>query len=319
MVSVVIPVYNVEKYLEKCIEAVVKQTYQDLEIILVDDGSTDESGKICDAYARQDERILVIHQENQGLSAARNSGIDIARGDYITFVDSDDFISVRFVERLVGALEETQSQIAICRHSVYDDVRTLEKACPVSQPETLSREDLYNIALVGVPFFVSAWAKLYDIRLFETLRYPVGELYEDLGLVYDLFSLIDRGCFIDEPLYYYFQRPDSILNSSFNRKKLSYRRFAQRGLNYIEEHYPECQKAAEAKVLAAAIDTMIMIGNSTEEDLCRIRRECHMEICHYRKDWLLDRRLRKMYRLVMFFSYFHLDQWYAKHNFLHLK
>lgn len=315
IVSVVVPVYNVELYVEKCIRSILSQTYPYFELILVDDGSTDRSGKICEEYARFDERVRVVHQENGGLSAARNTGIDAAKGELITFVDSDDFVHTEFLEHLVKALEETDSQVAISSHEVFYQTSYQEHICEKKEAQPLNVEDLYNISLVGYPFFVSAWAKLYDIKLFEHIRYPKGELYEDLAIVYKLFSGVERACFIDEPLYFYYQRQDSILHSAFNTKKLKYLENALNGLEFIKKNYPQCQSAAEAKVLAGAVDTMVMIGRSDSPELIWIQKQCHSYIKKYRSAWIMDKRMRKVHRICMLLSYLRLDILFSRYVF----
>ncbi|MCR5294932.1 MAG: glycosyltransferase [Lachnospiraceae bacterium] len=311
LVTVVVPVYNVAPFLERCIRSVLEQTCASFELILVDDGSTDGSGEICDRAAEKDRRIIVVHQENKGISEARNAGIDRALGESITFIDGDDFVNRRYLERLLEAKEKTASQISICAHKTFKKDSFSEEPPNPSVPQILDTEGLLDAALVGVPFFVSACMKLYDRHLFKGLRYPEGELYEDLGIFYKLFSGIQKGCFIDEALYYYRMRPGSILHSGFDRRKLSYLRFAEEGLAFIRKRHPACVPAAESKLLAASIDTLLMIGSPEDEELRFIQSRCHENIVRYRGSWKNDRRLRKLYRIVMFLSYLNLDAAFA--------
>lgn len=316
LVSVVVPVYNVEPYLEKCIRSVLTQTYANFELILVDDGSTDGSRAICDRTAERDARVRVIHRENGGLAAARNSGIALASGELITFIDSDDFVSSLLLERLVAALERTGAQVAICGHKAYQSEDFQEVPCAPTTPRVLGTAELLNTALIGSPFFVSAWAKLYDSRLFQTIRYPEGELYEDLSIVYELFSSVPVACYIDEPLYYYHKRAGSILRSGFSRKKLVYFDNAINGLAYVKRKLPACVSGAECKLLTASIDTLMMIGKTENEELRCVQSMCSRNIARYRSKWLFDRRLGKKYHLVMLLSWFHLEVFLARSGLL---
>ena len=180
-ISIIVPVYNVEKYLEKCIDSILNQSFRDFELILVDDGSTDNSGYVCDRYKDQDNRIIVIHKENGGVSSARNRGLDIARGDFIGFMDSDDFIHKDMYKILYDNLIKNEADLAICKaQNVYQDetikLNNIVEDFPV---KVLTSKDalkkLYNIRTT----FVYAWNKLYKRELFEELRYPENKIYED--------------------------------------------------------------------------------------------------------------------------------------------
>lgn len=211
-VSVIVPVYNVEKYLNKCIDSIIVQTYKDLEIILVDDGSKDNSGYICDFWGKKDNRIKVLHKANGGLSDARNYGIECATGDYFTFIDSDDYIHEKMIELLVDALEKNDADISICDFErVQDDkgnfVNVLQKE-ELSMTGKDAVEKRYKYKDIR---YVTAWAKLYKKHLFEEYRYPVGKIHEDEFLTYKLLYTSDKVVFLNLKLYFYRQRESSII------------------------------------------------------------------------------------------------------------
>lgn len=225
LVSVIIPVYNVEKYLARCLDSVVGQTYQNLEIILVNDGSTDRSGEICGQYAERDARIRLFTQENQGLSAARNTGLDHMNGEYVTFVDSDDYISLFFVEILLKALLELKVPIAMCRFDYIDEEKGGQGIpCPASKANfrILSRDNVYDeIDRRVYNVVIAAWGKIYSKSIFDGLRFDVGRLCEDSFIVHKVYDRIDIVCSTDTVLYHYVQRSNSITSSRQNYWKLS--------------------------------------------------------------------------------------------------
>ena len=220
MVSVIIPIYNVEKYLEECVESVLYQTYQDLEIILVDDGSPDGCGAICDEYAQKDKRVKVIHKENGGLSDARNAGLDVCRGDYIVFVDSDDCIHPQMIERLYNLLMKYQTDMAICS---FQDIEENEmplyaKYDAQGKEYCFEKENIMNQLQSRNLLTVVAWNKIYKARLFENIRYPKGYIHEDEFIIHKLLHLCTRTVYTEEKLYYYRKRGDSIMGNISPKK-----------------------------------------------------------------------------------------------------
>ena len=218
LISVIVPVYNVAEYLDQCVESLVRQTYPHLEIILVDDGSTDRSGEICDRWAEKDKRISVKHKENGGLSDARNAGLSVARGRYIGFVDSDDWVAEDLFEQLLRACNGENAIIVACGYKrVYrDGVENYVLPDAVS----LSREEALTTLFKGESFGVQAWAKLYSAELFEGITYPVGRLFEDSFTTYKLFLKANRIVTVGGSLYFYRQRKSGITLTGFNEKKL---------------------------------------------------------------------------------------------------
>lgn len=228
LVSVIIPVYKVEPYLRECLDSVINQTYRNLEIILVDDGSPDECPKICDEYAERDSRVKVIHKENGGLSDARNKGIDIATGEYITFVDSDDVIHEIYVESLYDNLKKTNSDISVCQSISFNDSQKIKEIEVSNERYVLSGndavQDLYKrlcrikkIKSFGVG--VTAWGKMFARKIFSNIRFPYGMLHEDDAVSPKVLYQSNSVCVISSRLYCYRVTDNSIMNSPFSIKR----------------------------------------------------------------------------------------------------
>lgn len=210
-ISIIVPVYKVEKYLQKCIDSILAQTFQDFEVILVDDGSPDNCSAMCDAMAEQDERIVVIHQKNAGLSAARNVGLDMACGQYIGFVDGDDFIEPEMYEKMYMAIQEYCANLAICNFIFVDEkARPLEAVKNKTQVTVLSREKA--ISRITETRYHVAWNKLYHRDIFATLRYPEGRLNEDSFIAPDILESVEKAVYLPQQFYCYRQRSGSIMN-----------------------------------------------------------------------------------------------------------
>lgn len=217
-VSIIVPIYNVEKYLPKCIESIIVQTYTNLEIILVNDGSPDNSRIICDEYSKKDHRIKVINKENGGLSDARNTGLDVATGDYISFIDSDDYIHEEYCETLLNLLKKFDADIAQCEFlKVYEKgINNFNiETCAVEQKITvLSNKDvlnnLYNEHYIST---VVVWNKLYKRELFEQIRFPKGKVHEDEYTTYKVLFGTKKVVCTSKQMNFYLQRPDSIMGN----------------------------------------------------------------------------------------------------------
>ena len=218
-ISVIVPVYGVEAYLDRCVQSICAQTFADFELILVDDGSPDNCPALCDAWAAKDDRIRVLHQQNQGLSGARNSGIDAARGQYLSFLDSDDYIEPDMLQKLVTALETSGAQIAVC-NLVYEDENGIRFRYPdfsTVQDRVIDTDTYWNeyFSLRGV-YYTVAWNKLYRRELFTTLRYPLGKRNEDEFVLGDLLAQCTRIVCLSAAEYHYVQRSGSIMQDNQN-------------------------------------------------------------------------------------------------------
>lgn len=213
LVSVIIPVYKVELYLKQCVEAVIVQSYTNLEIILIDDGSPDLSGEICEYYAKKDNRVRVIHKKNGGLSDARNAGLDVFSGDYIAFIDSDDFVHKDFIKILIENIKD--ADMAFCGLISFNNEDELSKNfSDTFQVKTFDNLFLLqNISSFRSPLVVVAWNKLYKRHLWENLRYPKGKIHEDEFVIHHLLYKCNKITFCDTPRYFYRQRQGSITDS----------------------------------------------------------------------------------------------------------
>lgn len=245
-VSVIVPIYKVEPYLRRAVDSIIGQSYSDLEIILVDDGSPDGCGRICDDYALSDERIKVIHKENGGLSDARNAGLDIATGEYIAFVDSDDYIAKDYVETLLSALNEHGGDVAMCSYAVtssveYDDhiFRTQEGAYADGSTEVCDRKrllcNLYDANHQDATYFIVAWNKLYKASLWKDIRFPKGKIHEDEATTYRIYDKAEKGVYLHQPLYGYFSAPESITRGGFYVKRLDWMDALDERIAFFEE------------------------------------------------------------------------------------
>ena len=242
LISVIVPIYKVEAYLDECVQSIISQTHKQLEIILVDDGSPDGCPAMCDAWAEKDSRIRVVHKENGGLSDARNAGIDAATGDYIAFVDSDDWIVPEMYEKMLAALKTENVDICACNIlSCFPD-RTCPWGCreyAVGEPERFL-EMIYS----DTSFPVAAWNKLYPRRMWEDIRFPVGKICEDAFTTYRLVHRAQRIVQIPEALYCYRIRENSIMTSPFRLQRMDEEEAWRANYEFIRENYPNLKKRA---------------------------------------------------------------------------
>lgn len=222
LVSIVVPVYNVEKYLKKSIESILNQTYKNIEILLVDDGSTDSSGQICDSFSKVDPRIRVFHKANGGLSDARNFGIEQMKGQYVAFIDSDDYISKDYVWKLYSSIKNNDSEVSICSFSLVDEKGEKIKDELLDSGEIcLTGQQILEKVLTADGYrYVVAWNKLYRSTLFEKFQFKKGMLYEDEFLNYPLFWECQKVSIVEKPLYLYVQREGSIVQSNMTLEKI---------------------------------------------------------------------------------------------------
>ena len=221
LVSIIVPVYNVEAYLDECMQSVINQTYTNLEIILVDDGATDASGKMCDEYAKKDSRITVIHKSNGGLSSARNAALDIMKGEYVFFQDSDDYIALDLIETYLSYMKEYQADIVIGTYltfwgKVSHDISDRTN-CPV---KVFHRNETIRKMLMNEEIEHSASGPLFKAYLYDDIRFPVDKNYEDFATTYYVVAKSNKVVFTDDKRGYYRVRPGSIMNSSADEKEM---------------------------------------------------------------------------------------------------
>lgn len=289
-ISVVLPVYNVENYLVKSINSVLNQTYANIEIILVDDGSFDNSPAICDKFAMEDKRIVVIHKENGGLSDARNAGTKIATGKYITYIDSDDTVQLDYVEYLYSLIQKYSCDMSLCTHTVvYEN----GKKCPYGDgtEEVLNAQECLSRMLYHETIDTSAWAKMYRTDIAKGILYPKGKLFEDIGTTYRFFIKSKKIACGYKSKYFYMLRKNSIVSSKFNPHKLDLLEMTDGMAREVTRLYPELESATLRRRVYARFSTLNqmldVIGYNKE------RKEIINFILRHKKEILSDKRAPK--------------------------
>ena len=235
LISVIVPVYKVEPYLSRCIDSILSQTFTDFELILVDDGSPDSCGKICDDYSQKDKRIKVIHKENGGLSSARNAGIDWAfansNSQWLTFIDSDDWIHPQYLELLFSTATSTNTDICVCEYTEATIFSSFEKLNNVTTQQTTPEElFVYHHIIATV-----AWGKLYKKSCFEKIRYPLGKIHEDEYTTYKILFEKSYVSYLNATLYFYYSNPDGITRIEWTPQKLDSIRALEEQINYFRK------------------------------------------------------------------------------------
>lgn len=242
-ISIIVPVYNVEAYLERCVESILKQTYTNLEILLVNDGSTDKSGELCDKLALRDHRIRVIHKENGGLSDARNRGIDEASSNLIGFIDSDDYIDEDMYETLYRQMVASKADLSMCGHyDVYHQIP--EKQVAEIKTWELMPEEAIKMVMEAKILSVTAVNKLYKKALFEQLRFRIGKIAEDAFIMVDLIHQCSKVVATNEKKYYYVHRENSITTQKFSLKFLNVIEAYEQNAKIISKNYPDLYDVA---------------------------------------------------------------------------
>lgn len=253
MISVIVPVYKVESYLDDCVKSILAQSYTDFELILVDDGSPDRCPAMCDDWAEKDGRIRVIHKENGGLSSARNAGLDVMRGEYLTFIDSDDYVRSDYLEKLYNALIEHSADVSVCGFVLGKAEGEYESKAPTVCTGKEACLAIYSENSVTMSM-ISACMKLYKSRLFENLRFPLGKLHEDQFVTYRAFYPCEKVVRVYEPLYYYRDSAVSITRSRFKIARYDNILALEEAMSFYEsngdEELYEAAKATRQVIIA---------------------------------------------------------------------
>lgn len=252
-ISVIVPVYRVEKYLDRCISSLAGQTHGELEIILVDDGSDDSCSRICDEWAIKDARIQVVHKRNGGLSDARNAGVGLVTGGYLSFIDSDDYISCDFFEMMSGTLAAENSDIIECDIVRFDEEGRFGDFCDSMEIKTYSKTEGLSGLIAESPFHQHVWNKLYKAETVRGIPFPFGKLNEDEFWTYQAFGRADRVTVLHKAMYYYFQRSTSIMGEGYNLRRLDALEGKRNRQAYIEEHCPELASQSRIDFFASCI------------------------------------------------------------------
>ncbi len=220
LISVIIPIYKVEKYLPKCVESVLAQTYKNIEIILVDDGSPDNCPQICDDYAKKYSNVKVIHKQNGGLSSARNSGIEAAKGEFLVFIDSDDYVANDMLEKLYFALVNNDADLSMCNVVRVDTDGNIVGSNHILKNTVMNKSQAFDTLTTGIADYVVAWNKLYKRVIFNTLRYPEGRIHEDEFVIHKVFGECEKVVVISDVGYYYVKHDGTITTSGLSVKRV---------------------------------------------------------------------------------------------------
>ncbi len=267
-ISVIIPVYNVEKYLKRCLDSVITQTYENMEIILIDDGSMDSSGAICDRYAKKDERIRVIHKENGGLSDARNAGVKIASGEYITYIDSDDYIEPDNLQTLYQNLKQTGADVSIgALQYVYENDKVKKKERKKFQISVWSAEETLHNMLLQQKITTSVCGVLSKKEYWEKVRFPKGKICEDMGTSYKIYSQAKKIVYTEKIIYYYYMRLGSIQNGGFSKSKMDELEMVSECKRFLDLRYPRLKEATTNRLISVCFHILFFMDDFKEEPL----------------------------------------------------
>ncbi|MCL2283792.1 MAG: glycosyltransferase [Fibromonadales bacterium] len=272
LISIIVPVYKVEPYLRKCVDSIIAQTYTNLEIILVDDGSPDNCGKICDEYAKKDGRVRIVHKDNGGLSDARNVGIETANGDCITFVDSDDYVSADYVKYLYDLMLRYDADISSCNYlPVREDGVAIKSSDSLTEDKFYNKEkfkEMFSIMLYeeNTTIYDPAWSKLYKKTLFVDIRFPKGKLFEDVRTVPQLLHKSERVIFGKEKHYFYQIRQNSIITQNFSEKNYDFINAIEEMCQFISSHYVGLEKPCTRRYISAQIRVLRQLIESKDFD-----------------------------------------------------
>ena len=308
LVSVIVPIYNVEQYLDRCIKTIRNQTYKNLEIILVDDGSSDSCGTMCDTYKKKDKRIQVVHKKNGGLSSARNAGLDIAKGDFIYFVDPDDWIELNTIDALLEEAHNTQADIVVCDYYLSTDTEDKKNSYPKKQFILTGKDkfkyisDTKTIEYYGVVSTVQ-WNKLFRKEIFSKLRYDEGKMHEDEFIIAEELALANTVSYILKPLYHYYQREKSIMHV-FSPNRLDSIEALNRRIAYFEKNdlkeYVPSLKFLKAHSLMRLYFTYFKDGNQATSLLRQCVSENRQDIESLYKEKI---KLRTKIKLFIFIHF----------------
>lgn len=300
LISVIVPVYKVEAYLSKCIDSIINQTHKNLEIILVDDGSPDNCGTICDEYAKKDNRIKVIHKTNGGLSDARNAGLRIATGEWITFVDSDDWLENNALEQMLNLAHIENADLIIGSTQKINDIDnsiiwmdTSDTTCKIMN----STDAICDFFLNGC----ASWARLYKANIHKDVFFPVNEINEDEAIVLTILEKCTKIIRTSKIIYNYRFRPESITTTSFHPKKLAWYHHCKANLSFIEKNYPTIIAYAEKRYFSSILFFLIMISREKDQDqYSEILSELLIELKTNFKKIIKNKHLTKKDKLFAF-------------------
>jgi len=301
MISVIVPVYGVEEYLDRCVQSILNQSYKDYELILVDDGSPDRCPEICDKYAERYDHVRVIHKKNGGLSDARNAGVAQAKGDYVTFVDSDDYVAENYLQTLVGLKEKYQADMSVVGHQKFYKTVYLEKGKKETKEHAYSGMEALKNMLYQNTLDSHAWALLIPVSYAVGNPFPLGKYHEDELTTYKYYLSADCVAVSEEQLYFYFQRPNSIMHT-FGKASKDELDAADNYVSFCELNYPGAVQAAKHKKFSDYCQVLLSVERMDyidSMDLNRILEFLNQE----KKGILLDKNARKKNRIAALLLY----------------
>ena len=300
LISIIIPIFNTEKYLSKTINSILSQSYKNIEVILVDDGSDDNSLSICKEYAKKDNRIVVIHNENSGVSKTRNIGLEQAKGDFISFVDSDDYIEKNMIEELYNLHLKTNSDITMC--SIIRENQNGKEFEKIIYPnKTISQKKIIeNTINDNIRDYL--WNKLYKKDLFDEIEFPKGKIYEDVLTLYRLYSKANHLTSTDDVLYHYVNRENSIVNSSSGRKAQSLYDAYTKKLIDIESFYPEFASLCRYQRIIHEINYFIELSKEEKIDYTNLKEKINnlKNDCIFNHKYTVKQKIK--YILMVYFT-----------------
>lgn len=276
-ISVLIPIYNAEKYLGRCLDSLQRQIWTDFEIVAVDDGSQDGSVRICEKYAQADHRIRLIRQTNRGVSAARNTCLRESRGEYLTFVDSDDWVEPQYLESLLSTCQKYQVPLSACNHWIEGEKK--KRVCFSGQPTCVfsARQACENV-LYHRPPDVSPWGKLYRRQVLAQICYPEGKYYEDTYCIADILLQAEKMVYLDQPLYHYCLHKESISRGQFQSSKLQFLEAVEHMTHMVETRFPELKRGVDRRKVHAALSVRRYLVDCPDREKT-VRRKLEQEIC----------------------------------------
>ena len=302
-ISVIIPLYNTEAYIKDCLDSLVAQTFTDFEAIIIDDGSTDGGARIAASYASSDNRFKLIGQPNKGLSEARNTGLKIMRGEYVTFIDSDDCVTPNFLETLFFIAQLHQADIACCMSQNVDESYAADGSTPnTAVSQLLTAEEATRIALYqdSLPDY-SAWNKLYKASLWKDCRFPAGMLFEDFAIIPEVLLNANKVAVTKSKLYLYRKRSTSILSTNFSIKHTALLDIAENVFEAMKPRSKKLYKAARSMLVSASFSVLMRTQDTEEFAECRQR--ALKQIRKYRFGTFFDLSIRMRNRMAILISY----------------
>lgn len=303
LISVIVPVYNVEGYLDACMHSIVNQTYTNLEIIVVDDGSTDSSGTLCDRWAGKDERVSVIHQPNGGLSAARNTALDAMHGQLVMMVDSDDVLHPHAIDTLLDIMQQHQADIAVGGYIPFYGSEPQWPTAQHSMHRRYSRDEAIMAVFYQQRLTHSAWGRIYKADLFHGLRYPVGIYYEDIAIIYPLLLKASLVVSTSVPLYGYRQRQNSILEKFSPGRAAILDTCEALERQLLMQGHTAHLKAVRSRLLSAYFNIMLLSRQDRSHDHSALQDRCWNGIKRLRHECLIDPHVRRKNKLGILASF----------------